>query len=38
MFVNLEPLVGTVLGVMILHERLGPFTWVGGGSSWGPRR
>lgn len=31
MFVNIEPLVGTVLGVMILHERLGPFTWVGGG-------
>jgi drug/metabolite transporter (DMT)-like permease len=29
-FLNLEPVVGTVLGVMILHERLGEMAIVGG--------
>ncbi len=29
-FVNLEPLVGTLLGVALLHERPGPLTFVGG--------
>ena len=29
-FLNLEPLIGTVLGVFILHERLGAFGILGG--------
>ena len=28
---NMEPLIGSVLGVMVLGERLGPSAWVGGG-------
>lgn len=30
-FGNFEPLVGAILGVVVLHETLGPFTWFGGG-------
>jgi drug/metabolite transporter (DMT)-like permease len=30
-FLNLEPAVGTILGVELLGDRLGPFAWVGGG-------
>jgi len=29
-FLNLEPLIGTILGVVILHERLGAFGILGG--------
>lgn len=29
-FVNFEPLIGSILGVTILHERLGPLALVGG--------
>ncbi len=29
-FLNLEPVVGTILGVIILHERLGPTAILGG--------
>ena len=29
-FLNLEPLIGTILGVVILHERLGTFGILGG--------
>jgi drug/metabolite transporter (DMT)-like permease len=29
-FLNLEPVVGAVLGVMILHDVLGPFGLIGG--------
>ncbi len=29
-FINLEPVVGTILGVSILHESLGPLALVGG--------
>ncbi len=28
---NIEPLMGSVLGVLVLGERLGPSAWVGGG-------
>jgi drug/metabolite transporter (DMT)-like permease len=28
---NMEPLIGSVLGVFVLGERLGPSAWVGGG-------
>lgn len=35
-FLNLEPLVGTVLGVLILHESLGPIAAVGGILILGP--
>ncbi len=27
---NMEPLIGSVLGVFVLHERLGSFAWLGG--------
>jgi drug/metabolite transporter (DMT)-like permease len=27
---NMEPLIGSVLGVFLLHERLGPLAWIGG--------
>ncbi len=27
---NMEPLLGSLLGVLVLHERLGPSAWVGG--------
>jgi len=30
-FLNLEPAVGSILGVQVLGDRLGPFAWVGGG-------
>ncbi len=30
-FLNLEPAVGSLLGVELLGERLGPYAWVGGG-------
>jgi drug/metabolite transporter (DMT)-like permease len=30
-FLNLEPAMGSVLGVHLLGDRLGPFAWVGGG-------
>ncbi len=29
-FLNLEPLMGSLLGVSVLHERLGPAAWMGG--------
>ncbi|HEX3927920.1 MAG TPA: DMT family transporter [Gemmatimonadales bacterium] len=29
-FINLEPVVGALLGVLVLHETLGPFALVGG--------
>ncbi len=29
-FLNLEPLMGSVLGISLLHETLGPSAWVGG--------
>ena len=29
-FVNLEPLVGAILGVSLLHENLGPMALAGG--------
>ena len=29
-FLNLEPLIGSVLGVALLHEHLGPAAWIGG--------
>jgi drug/metabolite transporter (DMT)-like permease len=28
---NMEPLIGSLLGVLVLGERLGPTAWVGGG-------
>jgi drug/metabolite transporter (DMT)-like permease len=28
---NMEPLIGSLLGVLVLQERLGPSAWVGGG-------
>ncbi|WP_213804583.1 EamA family transporter [Granulicella sp. dw_53] len=28
---NMEPLIGSLLGVLVLHEHLGPSAWVGGG-------
>lgn len=28
---NIEPLMGSLLGVLVLRERLGPSAWVGGG-------
>ena len=28
---NMEPLMGSLLGVLVLGERLGPSAWVGGG-------
>ncbi len=30
-FLNLEPALGSILGVRLLGDRLGPFAWVGGG-------
>jgi drug/metabolite transporter (DMT)-like permease len=30
-FLNLEPAVGSLLGVKLLGEHLGPFAWIGGG-------
>jgi drug/metabolite transporter (DMT)-like permease len=30
-FLNLEPAVGSLLGVRLLGERLGPYAWIGGG-------
>ena len=27
---NMEPLMGSLLGVLVLRERLGPSAWVGG--------
>jgi drug/metabolite transporter (DMT)-like permease len=27
---NMEPLIGSLLGVFVLHERLGPVAWLGG--------
>jgi drug/metabolite transporter (DMT)-like permease len=35
-FLNLEPLLGTFLGVMILHETLGPMAILGGAMILGP--
>jgi drug/metabolite transporter (DMT)-like permease len=35
-FLNLEPLVGTMLGVSLLHERLGPTAILGGALIIGP--
>jgi drug/metabolite transporter (DMT)-like permease len=32
-FLNLEPAVGSLLGVELLGEHLGPYAWVGGGLS-----
>jgi drug/metabolite transporter (DMT)-like permease len=29
-FINLEPVVGAILGVALLHELLGPYAIVGG--------
>jgi len=29
-FLNIEPVVGSILGVELLGERLGPFAWLGG--------
>ncbi len=29
-FLNLEPVIGSVLGVALLDERLGPYAWLGG--------
>jgi len=28
---NMEPLIGSLLGVFLLQERLGPLAWIGGG-------
>lgn len=28
---NMEPLIGSLLGVLVLGERLGPDAWIGGG-------
>jgi drug/metabolite transporter (DMT)-like permease len=28
---NMEPLIGSLLGVFVLGERLGPSAWAGGG-------
>ena len=30
-FLNIEPALGSVLGVELLGDRLGPFAWIGGG-------
>lgn len=30
-FLNIEPALGSLLGVKLLGERLGPYAWVGGG-------
>jgi drug/metabolite transporter (DMT)-like permease len=30
-FLNIEPALGSWLGVQLLHERLGPYAWLGGG-------
>ena len=29
-FLNIEPALGSALGVKLMGEQLGPFTWVGG--------
>ena len=29
-FLNIEPVMGSVLGVQLLGEHLGPFAWLGG--------
>ena len=31
---NMEPLIGSLLGVLVLGERLGPSAWVGAGLFW----
>jgi drug/metabolite transporter (DMT)-like permease len=28
---NMEPLIGSLLGIFVLHDQLGPMAWVGGG-------
>jgi drug/metabolite transporter (DMT)-like permease len=30
-FLNLEPMLGSFLGVQLLGEHLGPYAWIGGG-------
>jgi drug/metabolite transporter (DMT)-like permease len=30
-FLNIEPALGSILGVELLGDRLGPFAWIGGG-------
>jgi drug/metabolite transporter (DMT)-like permease len=30
-FLNIEPALGSLLGVELLGDRLGPFAWIGGG-------
>jgi drug/metabolite transporter (DMT)-like permease len=30
-FLNIEPALGSILGVALLGDRLGPFAWLGGG-------
>jgi len=30
-FLNMEPLIGSLLGVFLLGEKLGPLAWIGGG-------
>ena len=30
-FLNIEPALGSILGVELLGERLGPYAWLGGG-------
>jgi len=30
-FLNIEPVLGSILGVELLGERLGPYAWLGGG-------
>ena len=30
-FLNIEPALGSILGVKLLGEHLGPFAWAGGG-------
>jgi drug/metabolite transporter (DMT)-like permease len=27
----MEPLIGSLLGIFVLHETLGPVAWLGGG-------
>jgi drug/metabolite transporter (DMT)-like permease len=30
-FLNIEPMLGSYLGVQLLGDKLGPFAWIGGG-------
>jgi drug/metabolite transporter (DMT)-like permease len=30
-FLNIEPALGSLLGVELLGDKLGPFAWIGGG-------